>query len=55
MARKGLFYNGGVLGSSVSGYLDNIQVNKKQVIKKTWIASKRRKRSKDGERGSRYH
>lgn len=55
MARNGFYIMGGILGTRVFGKNDNLHITQEQIIKRNWIASKRRKRSKNGERGSRYH
>lgn len=54
MGRKKVLYSSSILSSVINGYCDNIQITEKQIIKRTWLAAKKRKRSVNGERGSRY-
>ena len=55
MSRNGFYILGGILSTKVYGKNDNLHITKKQIIKRNWLAAKHRKRSINGERGSRYH
>lgn len=49
-----LNYNLGVLSNVVCGRLTQLYIDKNQVIGRTNLASKRARRSRNGERGTRY-